>query len=437
IDFAWMTDGVSIGLEVSDTEYNGMQTESVGRAAGFGFGCVALMRRAAVAARGEAGSATRPFERNELLLGSSDDARFSIASIGVGVGVGVGVGGGPASLGLQAAWAAHVGVRAVVVRATPLASPAGAALASLARAVALVAAAAPHAHVLLRVPMSDAGWHSWNAVRALCGSHTRIGLALELCDSDSASASPSPASPTSTSTSTSTFAVKQSVDSLPASIQSTTQPATRWLAEPVALVVIPHVLFLLNKKNYPVLPKRHQHTVHQLLKLSPQFLVSCPAVPPISKENGGVEAYRIYIDHLCKLAPPDSKIDSFAKGYDDFLQAPLQPLMDNLESATYQVFERDPVKYTQYEAAIAAALADRKLAVDQSFFSVCVFGAGRGPLVDCVLRAASSVDCKVYVIALEKNPNAIVFLNQKKCDVWGDAVDVVYADMRYWVPTVK
>ena len=26
-----------------------------------------------------------------------------------------------------------------------------------------------------------------------------------------------------------------------------------------------------------------------------------------------------------------------------------QPLMDNLESATYEIFEKDPVKYAQYE----------------------------------------------------------------------------------------
>lgn len=27
----------------------------------------------------------------------------------------------------------------------------------------------------------------------------------------------------------------------------------------------------------------------------------------------------------------------------------LQPLMDNLESQTYEVFEKDPIKYSQYQ----------------------------------------------------------------------------------------
>lgn len=44
----------------------------------------------------------------------------------------------------------------------------------------------------------------------------------------------------------------------------------------------------------------------------------------------------------------DSVGNDFAT-YFDYLQAPLQPLMDDLGSATYDVFERDPVKYRQYE----------------------------------------------------------------------------------------
>jgi len=41
------------------------------------------------------------------------------------------------------------------------------------------------------------------------------------------------------------------------------------------------------------------------------------------------------------------------------VQSPLQPLQDNLESTTYETFERDGQKYSQYQLAIAAALRDR------------------------------------------------------------------------------
>jgi type II protein arginine methyltransferase len=33
--------------------------------------------------------------------------------------------------------------------------------------------------------------------------------------------------------------------------------------------------------------------------------------------------------------------------------------MDNLESHTYEVFEKDPVKYSEYQKAVYLALLDR------------------------------------------------------------------------------
>ena len=47
--------------------------------------------------------------------------------------------------------------------------------------------------------------------------------------------------------------------------------------------------------------------------------------------------------------PEPDPVSKFAKGYEDYLQSPLQPLMDNLESQTYEIFEKDPFKYTQYQ----------------------------------------------------------------------------------------
>lgn len=40
-------------------------------------------------------------------------------------------------------------------------------------------------------------------------------------------------------------------------------------------------------------------------------------------------------------------------------QSPLQPLQDNLESTTYETFERDGQKYSQYQLAVEAALRER------------------------------------------------------------------------------
>lgn len=51
-------------------------------------------------------------------------------------------------------------------------------------------------------------------------------------------------------------------------------------------------------------------------------------------------------------------VERFARGYEDYLQCPLQPLTDNLESTTYEIFEKDPVKYREYQSAIYEAIKE-------------------------------------------------------------------------------
>lgn len=65
--------------------------------------------------------------------------------------------------------------------------------------------------------------------------------------------------------------------------------------------------------------------------------------------SGGPNAYLQYVRHITSQPPPGSNNPEYTSGYADYLQAPLQPLMDDLGSATYDVFERDAVKYRQYE----------------------------------------------------------------------------------------
>lgn len=56
----------------------------------------------------------------------------------------------------------------------------------------------------------------------------------------------------------------------------------------------------------------------------------------------------------------DDLFSEYVYGYEDFLQIPLQPLMDNLDRYTYEIFEKDPVKYREYQRAIYLALLDRR-----------------------------------------------------------------------------
>ena len=82
------------------------------------------------------------------------------------------------------------------------------------------------------------------------------------------------------------------------------------------------------------------------------------------------------------IAQKDSSdpVKEYAKGFEDFLQSPLQPLMDNLESCTYEVFEKDPIKYSEYQRAIYHAIIDKlPTETDKSkTLQIMVLGAGRG-----------------------------------------------------------
>jgi len=157
-----------------------------------------------------------------------------------------------------------------------------------------------------------------------------------------------------------------------------------------------------------------------------------------------INAYAAYMRYLERQQPPYSNMETPALiQFQDWLQPPLQPLADNLESATYEVFEGDPVKYDQYEKAITEAMAEwKELKKPTSSATpsnpnsdeliVTVAGAGRGPLVTRVLRAAAKTNTRVQVWALEKNQDAYVYLLRKNKQDWNNQVTVVKTDMRGW-----
>ncbi|KAB7501407.1 Protein arginine N-methyltransferase 5 [Armadillidium nasatum] len=200
----------------------------------------------------------------------------------------------------------------------------------------------------------------------------------------------------------------------------------RWLGEPIRCAILPTSIFLTNKKGYPVLSKLHQSLVKCLFKLHVQFIISGPM------RHSHVKLYQQYLDHI--LSPEGDALVDFARGYEDFLQCPLQPLMDNLESQTYEVFEKDPVKYAEYEKAMVEALKEKipDELKDEKEIVVMIVGAGRGPLVRKALAAAQIAQRKIKIYAVEKNPNAVVTLQSQQDENWGNLVTVVSCDMREW-----
>ena len=139
--------------------------------------------------------------------------------------------------------------------------------------------------------------------------------------------------------------------------------------------------------------------------------------------------YVQYLHFLYSKLPSQDRKTQFEAPYLDYLQAPLQPLMDNLESQTYETFEQDAFKYNQYEKAITKALEQTP---EDKESVVIVVGAGRGPLVRCALRAASVANRKTQMFAVEKNANAVITLRNLKISEKWDNVTIVASDMRSW-----
>lgn len=102
----------------------------------------------------------------------------------------------------------------------------------------------------------------------------------------------------------------------------------------------------------------------------------------------------------------------------------------------YEVFEKDPHKYNQYQLAIQKAVED-KSQNNLKELVVMVVGAGRGPLIRAVLNAGEITGRPLKVYAIEKNPHAINTLQALVKELWSDKVTVFFGDMRSFTPDEK
>lgn len=138
---------------------------------------------------------------------------------------------------------------------------------------------------------------------------------------------------------------------------------------------LPCTSFIPNAKGYPVLSKSMQAFLKSSFKVS--SLNTSPTSTTLTLSSqfrptvilsgthrglhaaGGHLAYAQYVRFLYRKSLELLPVEDYAQGYMDHLQQPLQPLMDNLEGETYEGFEKDPIKYRQYEEAVYRALMDR------------------------------------------------------------------------------
>ncbi|CAH0474551.1 unnamed protein product [Peronospora belbahrii] len=232
-------------------------------------------------------------------------------------------------------------------------------------------------------------WEVWDSLRARCEYNPKVYVALEI------------------------------TADLPSN-----EEIQRWLGEPVKAAIIRTDVFLTNRKGYPALSQRHQALMAQLFQYKIQFYLSGRP-----RHHGKILPYVQYLHYLFSKLPSKDQKSQFEAPYLDCLQAPLQPLMDNLESQTYETFEQDAFKYDQYEKAITKVLAQTPKDKESV---VIVAGAGRGPLVRCAIRAATGANRKIRIYAVEKNANAIITLRNLKISEKWDNVSIVASDMRNW-----
>lgn len=249
----------------------------------------------------------------------------------------------------------------------------------------------------VRVPMSTTSiadadvdtWKIWSTFSAACDYHKSVYLALEL-----------------------------SID-LPDQ-----QELDRWLGEPIKAVIAPTSIFLTNKTGFPVLSRPHQVFLSKLFDLDACVFLS-------GKSDQDIQPYFKYLSFIHDSSKSD-KLYSYSYAYEDLLQVPLQPLINDLDNNMYAIFEQDPIKYQQYEKAITKALTDRAKNSSAEVMTVCVVGAGRGPLVNASLKASENSKVPVKVYAVEKNENALLVLNYNNEYYWNNLVTVVGSDMRTW-----
>lgn len=139
---------------------------------------------------------------------------------------------------------------------------------------------------------SEDTWFRWHRFRSYVTTDKRIGVALELSDE------------------------------LPDQIV-----LDRWAGEPIKAVILPTSSFQTNRRGYPVLAKAHQLFIRKLLaKMSNDI---CFLIKGHNLHND-VKHYIQYVDHIRSTQLPDDVVAQFARGYEDYLQIPLQVLTEYL-----------------------------------------------------------------------------------------------------------
>jgi len=319
------------------------------------------------------------------------------------------------------------------------------------------------------IRFSAGNYHLWNIIRTMCDSHTLLVPVLELKNKDieelSLSLKQQQQQQAENEKKKKKASSHQDATPIPENnfwnpfekqVYGTEHPLVTslsvWIAENVRTIILNIDLFAkpANGSTH-ILAEGLDQFISKSFKFDTQFVFSCAGYEDSSPN---MAVYKRALMTLFSNCPLLSKVEVFSKTFRDVLQQPLQPLIDNLDSQTYEVFERDPIKYLLYEKSSEKALLDlyeakkKRLGDENMRIIVMVVGAGRGPIVKAVLRAARTTKVPVHVYAVEKNPNALSHLLYYKKTIWSTftasandiqvpIVEIIQKDMRVWNPPEK
>lgn len=274
-----------------------------------------------------------------------------------------------------------------------------------------------------------ATWELWNSIRKLCNYHPSLTISLAL-----------------------------------PRVKTPNYVLNRWLVEPVSCLLVSSSIFATNQYNYPVLHKFNQILINKFQEVNGNSQVKssdlCIILHGMEKYakyiKGGQTSYLEYMNYLLKKGDkliisqnlkdpsiaPNGDINSNGSNSNHILNyanpqlmSPLQPHAQDLSNSVYSIFEKDSIKYELYEDAIKKALEDLSMIASKSKkLNILVAGAGRGPLVDKVMSILEALNLlnKTEVFAIEKNPQAYLYLQKRNFEYWNNQVTLINKDMRKW-----
>lgn len=259
-----------------------------------------------------------------------------------------------------------------------------------------------------------ATWEIWNTVRKLCDYHPSLTISLAI-----------------------------------SRVKTPNYVLNRWLCEPVSCLLVSSSIFATNKHGYPVLYKFNQNLIRKFQDVNGNSQVTsndlCILLHGMEKYaysvNGGENSYLAYINHLLKKGDQAMLSECINGSNEPYLLSPLKPNSENLTNEIYSNFEKDEIKYDMYERAIERAICDIKHSItNSSQLVILVAGAGRGAIVDKlyqVIMKHNIID-QVRILALEKNPEACLYLQKRNFEYWDSKVELIKEDMKTWeTPSVK